>query len=76
MLLFGGLLLNFETIPEYIRWIRSDASTIVSLRLLGCRYLSFLGFANEALLSNELAGSFITIDVSEASSGVVLCMCS
>jgi len=51
MLLFGGLLLNFESIPPYIKWIR---------------YLSFLGYAYEAILTNELADLAIKVDVSAA----------
>jgi len=52
MLLFGGLLLNFNTIPVWLGWIR---------------YLSFPGFAYEALLGNELQGLSINIDLSVTS---------
>lgn len=50
-LLFSGLLLNFASIPVYIRWLR---------------YLSFLGYAYEAAIVNELQNLAIDVDVSVA----------
>ena len=48
---FSGLLLNFASIPVWIRWLR---------------YLSFLGYAYEAAIVNELQSLAIEIDISAA----------